>query len=432
MFHHILRSHKGFSIVQAMVIGSVVAGLGYVGTVIMTEQKLNIRGVEQRTNNDRLHQMIYSLVQNKDHCTATFQANGIIPYDAIPTLGATSAFTKITALNAPSAPFTTKSGATYTAAEKYMNNTVGIQSMSFTYPASSFEALGTLSITYERLGQGFSGKTKTEKISIKLQRTLDGKFESCYAVVEDVNNNLVKEFCENLGEDDGVEGNVDSIFEWDPATNSCKLRDLKCPDGQVFVGIDSTGSRSCHRIQEWTNLADFLDTTSAPCSPGSANDVRFVPSTGNKVKVICQSSGGATTGGTTGGGGGGPLDCTTPWGATLSPGASVTAYQSASPTCPDGCVSETRTCASDGSGVLSGSYTNAACTAPGGSCCMAPWGAWIAHGVSVNAYLQAGYLTPPEYCKNPDKYEVRTCNNGDLSGAGYVNWYCYDSLGMHN
>lgn len=51
--------------------------------------------------------------------------------------------------------------------------------------------------------------------------------------------------------------------------------------------------------------------------------------------------------------------CTAPWGATVSHGSSVTAYQSASVTSPATCTSQTRTC---NDGTLSGTYTNQNCS----------------------------------------------------------------------
>lgn len=51
--------------------------------------------------------------------------------------------------------------------------------------------------------------------------------------------------------------------------------------------------------------------------------------------------------------------CGLPWGGSITHGASVTAYQSASVAYGSSCVSQTRTCSN---GSLSGSYVNSACT----------------------------------------------------------------------
>jgi Cys-rich repeat protein len=216
-----------------------------------------------------------------------------------------------------------------------------------------------------------------KKISIKLQKDSTNRFQSCYAVETGTNQDLVKNFCNNLGSSDGNAATVDSIFEWDPATNSCKLKDLRCPIGQIYSGFDSTGVRRCHTIQQWSNLGNFIDTAaSATCAPANAPNVRFVFTTGARMRVdcgasatpppppTCTSNAQCPTGQYCNAAlGCQPITgCTTPWGATLNIGDTVTAYQSSSPVCPSTCVSQTRTCTV--SGTLSGSYTQQSCTNP--------------------------------------------------------------------
>jgi len=81
-----------------------------------------------------------------------------------------------------------------------------------------------------------------------------------------------------------------------------------------------------------------------------------------------------------------------------------TAYLESTPTWE--CISEQRTC---NNGRLSGSYTNSSCNA----WCKKPWNSdYIPHWSGIQAYqygLVPGYLS----CVS----EVRTCNNGRLSGS---------------
>ncbi len=104
--------------------------------------------------------------------------------------------------------------------------------------------------------------------------------------------------------------------------------------------------------------------------------------------------------------------CTLPWGGSINPGTSVTAWLTSSGTC----TSEQRTC---NNGVLSGSYTFQTCTnAP----CTLPWGGTIVHGASVTAYL---YTKQSPTCSTS---QTRTCNNGTLSGS-YTNQTCTSCAG---
>jgi Tfp pilus assembly protein PilV len=106
-------------------------------------------------------------------------------------------------------------------------------------------------------------------------------------------------------------------------------------------------------------------------------------------------------------------DCTAPWGATVTDTNFVVAYQASTVVSPASCVSETRTCSS---GTLSGSYANASCSVITAQDCTAPWGATVADGSSVTAYLDA---TPTSSCTS----ESRTCSAGTLSGS-YTNQSC--------
>ncbi len=94
-------------------------------------------------------------------------------------------------------------------------------------------------------------------------------------------------------------------------------------------------------------------------------------------------------------------------GQTVAHGQSVTAYQSS--TAPNGlqCISQQRTC---NNGILSGDYQYASCATGAPQNCLFN-GQTINHGQSVTAYLTS---TVPngQTCQS----EVRTCNNGSLSG----------------
>lgn len=117
----------------------------------------------------------------------------------------------------------------------------------------------------------------------------------------------------------------------------------------------------------------------------------------------------------------GCASCTTPWGTTVPHGDgaldwnTVTAFQSASVPFGESCVSENRSC---NNGTLSGSYVHQSCSVGGAANCTAPWGTTVAHGSSVNAY-QASSVS----CGNSCVSELRSCNNGTLSGS-YASQSC--------
>ena len=95
-------------------------------------------------------------------------------------------------------------------------------------------------------------------------------------------------------------------------------------------------------------------------------------------------------------------------GQTISHGQSVTAYASSSVGFGQSCSSQSRTC---NNGVLSGSYPYPGCSESSGASCYYN-GQTIAHGGSVYAY--ASYSVPyGQYCQGQN----RVCTNGSLSGS---------------
>jgi len=104
-------------------------------------------------------------------------------------------------------------------------------------------------------------------------------------------------------------------------------------------------------------------------------------------------------------------DCTAPWGATVTDGQSVAAYQNATEPFGGTCTSETRICTT---GTLSGTYANQACTVVAAADCTAPWGVAVTNGNSVTAYNTA---TVPAGVDCATVAQSRTCTNGILSGS---------------
>lgn len=108
--------------------------------------------------------------------------------------------------------------------------------------------------------------------------------------------------------------------------------------------------------------------------------------------------------------------CVNPFNATqtLTHGQSITAYQAATAPFGGSCVSEQRTC---NNGTLSGSFTNETCVVGDPAPCTFN-GQTVPHGQSVTAYL-TGSVPFGQTCTS----QQRTCSNGVLSGS-YTNPAC--------
>ena len=287
MYKTIFRNQLGFSLIQGMLLASAVAGMALVGTKIISNQKMVQKSAEAKDNVEQLHSMIYGILQNKDHCTATL-------LNVNSTLGATSAVNSINTMGgSPNGVFrinTNDGTVNYDSSLIYMNNSVTINKMNVTLP-SSMNQLGSLDITYGKLdqgeqssrtGAGFGGKEVKKTISLKIQRDQNNNFESCYAVVETENNDSVKNFCEKLAPD---------FLKWDENLQKCVIRDdLTCGEGLIFVGMDANGYKICNKIQDYApQFSNFIDDISLnACDPKTSSQVGFVV-VGDKVQVQCTS-----------------------------------------------------------------------------------------------------------------------------------------------
>lgn len=297
----LLFNQTGASIVQGLLIAGAVAGMGFVGTRMMQDQKLAQKGISSRNNVEQLHDMVYSILQNKDNCTATMLADNLNT-DAVWNNPGNEAMTAIATRNPidtanPSKIFQVNNSATYQADLSYMNNSVTIDSITLVKPAGlDFTNPANLEIVYrkldssgnKRLGKGYGGTTVKKTLPLKIQRNLtNSAFESCYGVQTGDTDQVSKDFCERLGVDDGDPNTA--MFEWDADHQQCKFKDLKCPVGQVFAGIDSTGRRLCHTIQSWMPFSNFIDPAGVACNPATADAVSFVV-VGDKVTVQCTNN----------------------------------------------------------------------------------------------------------------------------------------------
>lgn len=357
-----IKNQAGFSIIQGMLLAAAVAGLAYVGTRLMTDQKLAQRGAETKDKVEQIHNMIYSILQNKEHCQATFSSLPLTP-------GSNHTLTSITT-SSGATPFRVNTTTTYDPALMYMNNTVSIRRINIAYPPD-LKDLATLTMTYGRMekddmarrsGAGYGGQTVSRNIKIKLQRTQLGAFEGCYAVEEGQNENLIEDFCKELGATPGDLSNNDSLFEWDPVTNVCRPRDLSCPPGRIFAGFDSNGVRRCNTIEKWTDMTTLVNNTVHPhCS--MADEVGF-EIVGNKAKIKC-----VTNCDSTGWKNNGPQVCNT--GSSCIPGPPITCQ--GTPSTPRICCDPTK-CTLGATTTNVGPYGS--CSGPPPACNWGSWSSW--------------------------------------------------------
>ena len=108
--------------------------------------------------------------------------------------------------------------------------------------------------------------------------------------------------------------------------------------------------------------------------------------------------------------------CALPWGGSVANGQSVTAYLAVNPPAGQACstIAQTRTCTA---GTLSGSATQQCCVA----LCALPWGGTISPGQTVTAYSAAS-VPSSQVCSSVA--QTRTCGADGILSGSFVNQSC--------
>lgn len=306
-------SDSGVSMVQGLVVSAVLASSALIATRLIQDQKKLVKATESRDQIEQLHNVIYSTLQNREHCKATIASMGLTYAGA--TLGAAtitvnSLYTKTTS-GGSVATFNVHDGSTWSETNTYMNGAVTIPSMRFRFPQAGDPA-GTNTISYPakliieyarlegkgaqgailRTGDGYGAKRIKKEIPIILQRTppsasLPAGDLNCYAVqlgssingmTMEGNNNLNQEFCSNLGTNG-------SMYVWDSNTNRCVMKNNVCPDKYVFAGVSSTGNAVCNPLESY--LQYMVDTTTQYNCPDSTYRINLTTDGAGRIVVNC-------------------------------------------------------------------------------------------------------------------------------------------------
>ena len=301
----------GLSLVQGLIVSSLVAGSALISTRLIQDQKLLLKSTESRDQIDQLHRMVYATLQNREHCKATLVSNSI----AVANLndGARTLTKVVTKTNtgATADVFQINDGSSWDPSKIYMNGNVMIRSMTFLTPQATDPA-GQNNITYpsklrveyarmegkdanKRTKVGYGGKQIKKDIPIILQRnTSTGAIDGCYAVqlgqdnngmLSEGNNNINQEFCSKLGTNG-------SLYIWDSAANKCVLKNNVCPPKFVFAGINSNGNANCKPLTDY--LGYMIDTSSVANCPSGAS-VSLTTDAAGKVKVTCSATASCTS-----------------------------------------------------------------------------------------------------------------------------------------
>jgi hypothetical protein len=281
---------RGFSMLQGIFVAGGLAAAALVGTKVLSNQKALQTAVQARDSIEQLHTLIFTTLQNRNHCSATYFANGLksvqpegeYELHTIHVQDTVEAFTEPVqgpVENSRSDDhgrpvilrvFDERPG------NLYVNGTIAIKSLRLQVP-SNLGTPGLLKITYsKRSNPQTEWKELQKSISIKFNDSPShvGKILSCNAYAGKADEDLLKSACESI-----------PLFSWNEVTESCLLKDLSCSTGTLLTGVSASGVPDCKKFHEAIDIGTLVDLS--PVS-GCANArvVRFLR-VGNKVTLYC-------------------------------------------------------------------------------------------------------------------------------------------------
>lgn len=237
------------------------------------QQKDDIKEADVRDNVEQVHNMVYAILQNRNHCLRTINDSKPSGLTIVPNEVRDIPF--ISMADSPNPAFVV--GAT----NRYLTGTVSINRLQLVLPAD-LKNLATLNIVYGRHGNKRTGDSDVVNRSIRLSltRSAPNMLSSCTSVTvddglamgEDGNENLSKEICENF-----------QMMTWDPDLRKCKLKENLCPTRTIFAGLDTDGNKICRPFMEY--LPYLVETSFTQSCPDDYNLIKINRTLTNPFKI---------------------------------------------------------------------------------------------------------------------------------------------------
>lgn len=270
-------SQSGVSILQALFISGILAGMALLGTSMLADQKKVQKGSQTSDEITLLHQMITNILQDKKHCSATLLKNVA---DSKLTPGWKTVTNPAPELNGIYLSQVGSGGTqsaeafietyAFDSTKRYMNGNIYISGLRVNYPQQRFE------IDYYKVNGNLTSARSMTKFVTNITFKDDAGVDTCFADAENVNTSTAQEFCQSLG----------SLFVWDPVAKDCALANHLCSDPDtVFVGIRSDGETICKKTGQYTDWANIIDSTMCDATaPGVTVRLEY---SGGKIRLIC-------------------------------------------------------------------------------------------------------------------------------------------------
>lgn len=304
-FFSILKSaskETGFSLVEVMVGGGIIAGVALAGATLFRDQKEGQKRIEHDQKLQNFHAALIKVVTNQFNCNATFSANynqaslqDISSIYECASCAPSAANSDYNAGNSPRRPvpfisegawIENTNGSTNNQTRTWRIVGAGEQPNGGMVLLGNTSSTGnpTLRVTYQFNPDLKGGGRRISKDIPLNVRFGGGLFKECIGGMESSGNNLSNDICSSLNPRSiQSEGN---LVYWDATEQRCvtnnTIKSCNQP-GQYLIGIDSLGRVKCGDIASPTEVPK-LESPGVRCGAGTQAQVIGV---NGRIEVRC-------------------------------------------------------------------------------------------------------------------------------------------------
>jgi hypothetical protein len=302
----IVRDQTGSLLVEVMIGGSLLAGVGLAGATLYKNHLKNQDYLDKIRQLDVFHASLTRLLQNTSHCNATFnpwRENASVPGQAPNDLkhirlcsSNCSDDSRAASVGTTAADiFITKASARLNDEKQWI-----AYGLSPTSPRQrfwqvrdmGFGAVGkatktgkyTLDIIYELYPGRQNTRTVQKSIDLFFKFAPGPLFISCGNQKESSVRSVLQEMCDALTKVPGSAGKI--LAKWNEKDQKCDIQDsMTCPANWTFAGFDTNGQVSCISLTKNVDASEFFDPTPQNCSGNKTPSLTVGPD--KKVMIEC-------------------------------------------------------------------------------------------------------------------------------------------------
>ena len=263
-FGKALHSPRGFSLVELMIGGSIIAGAGVTATVLFSKNMAAQKGVSHLQELQNYHSNLAKALSNTRNCNATFKASSGQPE----LFGVTSihrhndtnneSLLSVKGATVNPVPLIGTNSYIGDAGRSWKVDDISLVSLTPYDPlAMSLTQLVhrryRLDVTYSINKSSGSGQppalqTVVKSIYFGAKYDVDGgtpKFVSCHDINRSSVENLENNICSTALTPPASSAGAGRVYDWDINAQNCKPATVTCPSGSTVRGVKSDGSVDC-------------------------------------------------------------------------------------------------------------------------------------------------------------------------------------------